>query len=139
MEPPFIANTKKLFEAGHTAANWRMVATAMFPFLTRLIEECTGCDAMQMPAHKYFEEFLFSLYEERRRDARSYASERHNDLFQLLMESVDEDAGRGVDSTLTLANNIASNEANNGESKKRRKYVTKIELLGQCFGLLLAG
>ncbi|CAK5090424.1 unnamed protein product [Meloidogyne enterolobii] len=85
-----------------------------------------------MPAQKYFHGLMSKLYDERKDDPE--AKDKFNDIFQLLMNAVNDSEIEDITMEQT------TNEINNNLiAKQNDKYLSKIELFAQGFMLLIAG
>ncbi|CAK5079385.1 unnamed protein product [Meloidogyne enterolobii] len=103
-----------------------------FPSIKELLENYFSIDLWDMPAQKYFHGLMSKLYDERKDDPE--AKDKFNDIFQLLMNAVNDSEIEDITMEQT------TNEINNNLiAKQNDKYLSKIELFAQGFMLLIAG
>uniref|UniRef100_A0A915N072 Cytochrome P450 n=1 Tax=Meloidogyne javanica TaxID=6303 RepID=A0A915N072_MELJA len=106
-----------------------------FPFLNSLLERFFSFDLWDMPAQRFFRGIMSKLYDERKDD--SEAKDKYNDIFQLLMNAVnDSEASELEDNTKSQTTDEINN---NLITKQYDKYLSKIELFAQGLILLIAG
>uniref|UniRef100_A0A914L7A7 Uncharacterized protein n=1 Tax=Meloidogyne incognita TaxID=6306 RepID=A0A914L7A7_MELIC len=103
-----------------------------FPTIKELLENYFSIDLWDMPAQKFFHGLMSKLYDERKDDPE--AKDKFNDIFQLLMNAVNDSEIEDITKEQT------ANEINNNLiTKQNDKYLSKIELFAQGFMLLIAG
>ncbi|CAK5083086.1 unnamed protein product [Meloidogyne enterolobii] len=106
-----------------------------FPFLNSLLERFFSFDLWDMPAQRFFHGIMSKLYDERKDDPE--AKDKYNDIFQLLMNAVNDSEASEIEDVTKGQTTYELN--NNLITKQYDKYLSKIELFAQGLILLIAG
>lgn len=107
---------------------------AFFPVLNSLLERFFSYDLWDIPAQSFFHGIMSKLYDERKDDPE--AKDKYNDIFQLLMNAVNDSEASEMDNITKEQANEIKNEL---ITKQNDKYLSKIELFAQGLILLIAG
>ncbi|KAL3105259.1 hypothetical protein niasHT_029718 [Heterodera trifolii] len=141
-ENVFLEQSRLVFNFGRKAQRIRTILCVFFPLTAKLIENFTGKSLAFAVDEQFFKEMMGELYEKRRADPA--AKEKYSDIFQLLMNAVEDDDdeeianGNGAisaDDAQIIHNELRSD----GKQQKQGKHLTKIELFAQGFIILVAG
>ncbi|KAF7631154.1 hypothetical protein Mgra_00008595 [Meloidogyne graminicola] len=97
-----------------------------------MLESIFSFDLWDLPAQRFFQDIMIKLYDERKDDPD--AKNKYNDIFQLLMNAVNEESEKD-----DLQQEKVKNEIDNLMNKQPDKYLSKIELFAQGLILLIAG
>lgn len=131
-ENAFYINAKKVFQNGFM--NWRVIIITFFPFIAYKFEELTGIDLLETDTHRFFRDFLLQLYDQRKAE-KAAAKESHNDIFQLLIDVVDDEKSVAKTANIEEDADIVHKEI----SSNPAKHISTMELVAQGFILLVAG
>ncbi|KAL3075817.1 hypothetical protein niasHT_032020 [Heterodera trifolii] len=143
-ENVFVEKAQLVFNFGRKAQRIRMILCVFFPLTAKLLEKFTGKTLAFAVDEQFFIEMMGELYEKRRADPA--AKENYSDIFQLLMNAVEDDdheeiANGNAAISADDAEIIHSELRSDGKQQKHQqgKHLTKIELFAQGFIILVAG
>jgi cytochrome P450 len=111
------------------------VPLAFFPFVVAKMKEIFGIDLITSDSKRFYRNALEQLYAQRRNDPQ--ASEKYNDILQLLLNAVDESEKASTEQIKSEDAEIFHEAIE--KYGKANKHISKIEVISQCFLLLLAG
>ncbi|KAI1716629.1 cytochrome p450 domain-containing protein [Ditylenchus destructor] len=133
VESIWLINARKSFSGFVTS--WKTLFAVFCPVVGLKIEQLFGVDMFSNDAQIFFEKFVLDLYDKRK--AEPSAKETYTDIFQLLLNVVDEDAEEICSGNKPQEDSdIIHNELLTGD---RKKFLTKAELVAQSFLLVIAG
>ncbi|KAL3094052.1 hypothetical protein niasHT_027380 [Heterodera trifolii] len=131
----FVKQARTIFDFTRKGQKLRMIIGVFFPCVSLLYENITGKSFAFAMDEEFFVEMMSDLYEKRRADPE--AKEKYADIFQLLMNAVDdEEFTISADDAEIIHSELRSNEQ---QQKQQGKHLTRIELFAQSFIILVAG
>jgi len=138
----FVKNARTAFK--DVMVTWKNILFGLCPVTISLFERLTAIDIFSTPPQLYFRDFLSRLYDQRKRQqetTQSIPSLTPIDLFQLLMDSVDEEEEGETVAAIAAedADIVDSGWWGSVRQDRKKKVISKMELLSQSFVLLVAG
>ncbi|KAI3412148.1 Cytochrome P450 3A4 [Globodera pallida] len=135
----FVEQARSVFNFGQRGQRIRLILAMFFPLMSVFYEHLTGKNFTFSVDEQFFIDMMSDLYKKRRADPE--AKEKYSDIFQLLMNVVDEE-----DESMH-GNAISADDAEifhkelrtNDQQKQQGKHLTRIELFAQSFIILIAG
>uniref|UniRef100_A0A914IBQ9 Cytochrome P450 n=1 Tax=Globodera rostochiensis TaxID=31243 RepID=A0A914IBQ9_GLORO len=133
----FVEQARSVFNFGARGQRIRMILGVLFPWMCVFYEHLTGKNFIFSVDEQFFMDMMSDLYKKRRADPD--AKEKYSDIFQLLMNVVDEE-----DESMMHGNAISADDAEIFHKELRTnaqqgKHLTRIELFAQSFIILIAG